>query len=157
MPSAPYGAPLGRGHEGAAAGANADAEMPLAAGERVVIPAIREEASVVRHEIEAGRVRVAKRVHEREEVVSAPVASERVRVERVPVGRTVDRAPEVRHEGDTTIVPVVEEVLVLERRILLKEEIRITRERAVVQSPPQRVRLRSEHVHVERVEPPKGG
>ncbi|HEU4409820.1 MAG TPA: YsnF/AvaK domain-containing protein [Polyangiaceae bacterium] len=148
LPSLPYAAPAQRGDKGPAA-----AELPLESGRRAVVPVVREEAQVVPHEVEAARVRVSKQVSEREELVSVPLVNEHVRVERVPIGRTVERAPEVRQEGDTTIVPVIEEVLVVERKILLKEEIRITRERAVVQSPPQRVRLRDEHVEVERVEP----
>lgn len=157
LPSSPYAPPVRREPEVGAVRAATGAELPLEAGERVVIPAIREEATIVRREVESGRVRVAKQVQEREELVSAPLASERVRVERVPVGRTVDHAPEVRQEGDTTIVPVIEEVLVLVRKILVKEEIRITRERAVVQSPPQKVVLRSEHVRVERIDSPEDG
>ncbi len=155
LPSAPYDAPARPGVAAAPAAAPAGAELPLAPGESVVVTAIREEARVVTRAVESARVHVAKVVSEREEVVSAPIATEHVRVERVPVGRTVERMPEVRQEGDTTIVPVIEEVIVLERKILLKEEIRITRERAVVASPPQTVRLRSEHVRVDRVEPPK--
>jgi uncharacterized protein (TIGR02271 family) len=156
LPSRPHEATPQRAAVGPE-GRPASVEFPLAPGESVVIPEVREEARVVSHEVEAGRVRVTKHVSEREELVSAPVVNERVRVERVPVGRTVDRMPEVRQEGDTTVVPVVEEVVVVERKILLKEEIRITRERAVAQSPPQRVLLRDERVHVERVGPPSRG
>lgn len=136
------------------AAAPAAVEQTLAPGERVVIPSIREEAEVHTRAVETGRVHIAKQVVEREEIVSVPVASEHVRVERVPIGRTVDAMPQVRLEGDTTIIPVVEEVVVVERRLLLKEEIRVTRERAVSPSPPQRVTLRSESVRVEREGPP---
>jgi uncharacterized protein (TIGR02271 family) len=129
-------------------------EQPLAPGEQVIIPAISEQLEVSTRSVEAGRVHITKHVVEREEVVSVPLASEHVRVERVAIGRTVDTMPEVRHEGDTMVIPVVEEVLVVERRLLLKEEIRVTRERVVAPSPPQRVRLRSEQVHVEREGPP---
>lgn len=36
-------------------------------------------------------------------------------------------APEIRTEGDVTIVPVLEEVLVVEKRLVLKEELHIRR------------------------------
>ena len=35
--------------------------------------------------------------------------------------------PSISQEGDTTIIPVVEEIVVVERRLVLKEEIRVRR------------------------------
>jgi hypothetical protein len=48
-------------------------------------------------------------------------------VERVAIGRVVDAVPPVRHEGDVTILSVVEEVVVVERRLVLKEEVHLRR------------------------------
>lgn len=62
-------------------------------------------------------------------VLDEPLIMEDVQVERVPVNRIVDAAPEIRHEGDVMIVPVIEEVITVQKRILLKEEVRITRSR----------------------------
>jgi len=45
----------------------------------------------------------------------------------VPMGQVVPRIPEVRTEGDTTIIPVVEETIVLQRQLVLKEEVRVRR------------------------------
>ena len=72
-------------------------------------------------------VRLRKRVHEDEEVLDVPVQTEAIEVERVPVGRWIDAPADVRHEGDTTVYPVVEEVLVAEKRLRLVEEVRVTR------------------------------
>ena len=72
-------------------------------------------------------VRLRKRVHEDEEVLDVPVQTEAIEVERVPVGRWLDAPADVRHEGDTTVYPVVEEVLVVEKRLRLVEEVRVTR------------------------------
>src|SRR5690606_31687528 len=55
----------------------------------------------------------------------------------------------IRYEGDTMIVPVLEEVLVMQKRLLLEEEVRITRRRSEHRAP-QRVMLREEHAEVER-------
>jgi stress response protein YsnF len=43
------------------------------------------------------------------------------------LGLPVDVAPAVREEDGVLIVPIVEEQLVIETRLVLKEEIRITR------------------------------
>ena len=51
----------------------------------------------------------------------------RVEIERVPIDRTVDVVPPIRQEGDITIIPVVEEIVVVERRLVLKEEVRVRR------------------------------
>ncbi len=43
----------------------------------------------------------------------------------MPVGRVVDEAPAARAEGDTTIIPVVEERLVVVKQLFLVEEIHV--------------------------------
>jgi len=89
-----------------------------------------EEVSVTRRTVVGVTVRVATVTHEHEHIVDEALRHERVEIERVPVGRTVDAVPPVREEGDTTIVPVVQEVVVVERRLVLKEEIHIRRVRS---------------------------
>ena len=94
-------------------------------------------------------VRLRKRVHEDEEVLDVPVQTEAIEVERVPVGRWIDAPADVRHEGDTTVYPVVEEVLVVEKRLRLVEEVRVTR-RQTTRQVQERVGLRREEIVVER-------
>jgi len=124
--------------------------------EVVVVPVIEEKLDVYKRAVVGGGVRIHKIVHEREELVDIPLTHEDVHVERVSINRIVEGAVEVRQEGDTTIVPVVEEVLVVERRLLLKEELRITRRRSV-QNETRRVLLRSEEAVVEPLAPPPAG
>jgi stress response protein YsnF len=66
----------------------------------------------------------------------------------VPAGRFIDAVPEIRHEGDVTIIPVVEEVAVVETRLWLREEVHVTRRRVTVEMP-QTVTLRREELRVE--------
>ncbi len=128
--------------------------MSITPGEEVRIPVLREEAVVRTREVEGGGVRVHKTVTEREEVVQQPLYHEQVDVERVTIGRVVDVMPEVREEGDTLIIPVLEEVLVVEKRLVLKEELRITKRRRQ-ETEEARVALREEQVRVERVDEPR--
>ena len=67
------------------------------------------------------------------------------------IGRTVTAFPPVREEGDTTIIPVVEEVLVIERRLVLKEEVHLRRVR-VLETHEATVATRSQDVVVTRDE-----
>jgi uncharacterized protein (TIGR02271 family) len=129
-----------------AGGGRADA----AAVVPTVVPVIAEELAVGRRAVERGRVRVSKQVREREEVVDLPSVAEDVVVERVPVNRVVDAAPAPRQEGDTWVVPVMEEVVVVEKRLVLKEEVRITKRRTESHDP-QRVTLRTENVKIDRI------
>ena len=114
-----------------------------------VVPVIEEELRVGKRVVETGRVRVTKTVHEHEEVVDEPLMREEYDVERVPIDAFVDGPVGPRHEGETLIVPVLEEVLVVEKRLVVREELRITRKR-VEERKPQRVKLLSEEVTVER-------
>ncbi len=116
----------------------------------VVIPVLREELRVSRREIERGGVRVHKRVEEREEVVEQPTYREEVTVERVTLGQPIDQEVGSRQEGDTLIIPVLEEMLVVEKRLVLKEEIRITRRR-IEETEQVRIMLREEHVEIEEL------
>lgn len=119
-------------------------------GETVVLPVIEEIVSVGKRAVERGGVRVVKQVHTREETVDVPLLHEQFEVERVAVNRVVAEAVPVRYEGETMIVPVLEEVLVVEKRLMLKEELHITRRQTTV-SQPQQVTLRREEVVVERI------
>lgn len=124
--------------------------------ERTTIPVVREEPVLHKRLVETGRgVQIAKTVAQREQVVDAVLAKDEVVVERVFVGRAVDAAnlPGIRYEGDTMIVPVLEEILVVEKRTLLKEELRVTSTRRQLREQ-QRVVLRSEEVSVDPIEQP---
>lgn len=121
--------------------------------DELIVPVVAQELEVKKRTVESGRVRITKEVRERVEEVEEPLARERVFVERVAIDQVVTEPPATRQEGDTLIVPVVEEVLVVEKRLVLKEELRITRVRSVEMSPPEHVTLRSEDVRVERVPP----
>ena len=119
----------------------------------VVLPVVEEELDVSRREVETGRVRLTKKVHERTQVVDEPSWAEEVSVERVPVGEVVDSPPPVRYEGDTMIVPVLEEELLVVKRLVVKEVLRITKRRRERRDEPLEVKLRAEEVLVERVGP----
>lgn len=92
-----------------------------------VLPLLEETLRVSRHETATGRVRVSTETHERTETVEEMLAQERVEVDHVEINEYVDEMPDTRQEGDTTIIPVVEEVLVVQRRLRLKEEVHVRR------------------------------
>ncbi len=110
-----------------------------------------EELSVTKRAVETGRIRISTQTRERDVWVDESLASERVEIERVPVGQRIQKAPDVREDGDTTIIPVVEEVLAVERQLVLKEEIRIRRVRTI-ERHQEKVMLRHQEAVVTRQE-----
>lgn len=122
----------------------------------ITIPVIAEELQVGKRVVETGRVRVRKVVHQREAVVDEPLFRDDVQVERVAINQQINMLPDVRREGDTVIIPVVEEILVVEKRLVLKEELHVTRRRTTVRDQ-QTVPLLSEELIVERLPPNDGG
>jgi uncharacterized protein (TIGR02271 family) len=91
------------------------------------IPLHVEEISVSRREIKKATVQVALVTGTREQLIDEELTHVRVEIERVPIDRTVEVVPPIRQEEDITIIPVVEEVIVVERRLVLKEEVRVRR------------------------------
>jgi uncharacterized protein (TIGR02271 family) len=118
--------------------------------ERMVLPVVAEEAQIEKRVL-TNVVRVTKQVNEREEVIDEPLLHEEVNIERVPVNKVVESPSAVRYEGETMVVPVYEEVLVVEKRLMLKEELRITKVQNT-QSHIESVKLREEEIIVERPE-----
>jgi stress response protein YsnF len=117
-----------------------------------VIPLVEETAVVGKRQVVTGRVRVQTITETIEELARVDMQQETVEVTRVPVDKVVEAAPEIRTEGDVTIVPVLEEVLVVEKRLVLKEELHIRRSVAAetVEVP---VTLRKQRAIVERLAP----
>ncbi|RIW08444.1 DUF2382 domain-containing protein [Azospirillum brasilense] len=125
----------------------------MASDREEVVPLHEETASVGKREVERGRVRVTTRVTEHEELVRQELKREDVEIVRVPVNRAIDVRPDIRQDGTTTIIPVVEEMLVVERRLVLREEIHLRKTTSTVQAE-QPITLRSEEAIVEVIDEP---
>lgn len=129
---------------------HSDSEHDGHQAEPIVMPVLVEELDVQKRLVETGKVRITKVVRERETLVDEPLFHDKVAITRVPIQRVVDGPVPVRKENGTTIISVVEEVLVVEKRLMLREEIHIRKQR-IETHQPQRITLRSEEVQVERV------
>jgi uncharacterized protein (TIGR02271 family) len=110
----------------------------------------QEELSVGKARTETGRVRVRVMTREHEEPVEVPLTHEHYEIERVAIGREIEAIPPRRQEGDVTILPVVEEVIVMRRKLVLKEEIRLRLVRSTEQHR-ESVTLRRQEAVIERL------
>lgn len=114
-----------------------------------ILPLHAEMLEVARRRSATARVRVRVRTHERPEEVDEMLSHEDVTITRVPVGRRVDSTPPVREEDGLTIIPVMQEVLVVEPQLVLKEEVHIRRVRSTSRHH-ELVTLREQTATVER-------
>jgi uncharacterized protein (TIGR02271 family) len=127
-----------------------------------VIPVLAEELNIGRRAVRTGGVRVNRRAVGHEELIDVPLRKEHVDVRRVVMDRMVDGPLPVRRDGETTIVPIVEEVLVVQKQYRLTEEIHITKtiteerhqERVLVQKQEAQVEQLDEQGRAVALHPP---
>lgn len=100
-----------------------------AESEDIVVPVIEERLSTDARWREAGSVTLHLRTEEMPETVAEYVTREELEIEEVAVGRLLAEGemPTQREEGDVTIIPVVEERLVMVKQRVLAKEVRISK------------------------------
>jgi stress response protein YsnF len=109
---------------------SSDPQPRRSAGEVVEVtkvPLTEEVMRVSKQEVVTGRIRIRTLAEATDKLVQQELNTAHVSVTRIPINRIVDEAPVPRTEGDLTIVPVLEEVLVVETKLLLREEVHIRR------------------------------
>jgi uncharacterized protein (TIGR02271 family) len=115
-----------------------------------VIALAEEEVRLDKRMVTTGKVRVRTIVDVETELAKATLDGETVDITRVPIDRIVDQAPGIRVEDNVTIIPVLEEVLIVEKRLVLKEEVHI-RKLATTEEVEIPVELRKQHAVIERL------
>jgi len=88
---------------------------------------MEEELRVDKRDVVTGKIQVRTIVESFDKIARATLEGEQIEVTRVPIGKELQMVPEQRTEGDVLIIPVVEEMLVVEKRLVLKEELHIRR------------------------------
>lgn len=120
--------------------------------DEATLPLVEEQLAIEKRPVATGRVRIRTMVDEHLARVSEELEREDVTVERVAINQEVREAPGIREENGVLIVPVLEEVLVVEKRLMLKEELHVHRKR--VREPVEHAgRVRRMRAEVERVNP----
>ncbi|GAB5534621.1 MAG: hypothetical protein Rubg2KO_08700 [Rubricoccaceae bacterium] len=130
----------------------ADFSFDAADSARHTLDEVEEHVRVGTRTVETGRVIAQTFTDSVEEAVDTTGWRESVTVERVPIGRVVESVETVRTEDDTTIIPVYEEVLVVRKQVVLREEVRITKHREPVPGS-EHIALRRQRVEVNRLPP----
>ena len=109
---------------------------------------LQEQVNIDKKIVESGKVVIHKKVYKEEKVVEVPVSHEEVEIKKITINKYVTEAPAIRYEGNTTIIPVMEEVAVIEKKLLLVEEVHVTKH-VVEKTEEHVVPLRKEEIQVE--------
>jgi uncharacterized protein (TIGR02271 family) len=118
----------------------------------LVLPVTEEEIDVTKRFVDTGRgINVKPKVTTREELVELPLASDELVIERIPKGMLLedDREYGIREENGAIVIPVIEEVVVVEKRRRLVEEVRVVR-RSVQRLHQETVTLKKHDVEIQR-------
>ena len=114
------------------------------------IPLFEERVHVGKSDIVTDEVRVTTSTEEHDVQIEDEIERGNLHVERIAVERAVMQAPEPRQDGDTLIVSIIEERLVVEKRLFVIEELRITRttttERVTIPETVRRMRATVAHM-----------
>ena len=114
--------------------------------DQVRVPIHEERLRTTIEPVDLGEVRIHKTVEHFPETVTRTVEHEELEIERVRLDRLLDQPVEPYQDGEWTVVPVMEEVLVVTKQLVLTEEVRIrtkrvTEEQEVYESPAPGARL----------------
>lgn len=104
-------------------------ERTAAADEEIVVPVIEERLTTEARWRDSGSVALHLRTEEMPETVEEYVTREELDIEEVAVGRVLadGEMPTQRQEGDITIIPVIEERLVMVKQRVLAKEVHISK------------------------------
>ena len=99
---------------------------------RDAVQLVEEQAVIRKHDVSTGRVLVKTKTETVDQNLDVELGQDSVEVVRVPKNEpVVGTPPQIRTEGEVTIVPILEEVVVVEKRLVLKEELHVYRRRDV--------------------------
>lgn len=130
---------------------NAENDNNSSGNKKIVIPVVHEHVTIKKEIVETGKVRVHKTVTEEDATVNIPVVQEAYNIARVPINKVYETLPPaIRYEGDTIIIPVLREVVVIQKHYEVIEEVRLTKQ--TTETPfMQEITLRKEHIKVDRI------
>jgi uncharacterized protein (TIGR02271 family) len=117
----------------------------------LTIPVLREELEVQSIPTVTGGIRVTKHVESHDEIVEQELRKSNVQVKRISVNRPVDGPQSPRRVGNTLIVPVVSEVLRVEKQWMVTEEIHLIQTQTT-ESAQTNVTLNQERAAIERLD-----
>lgn len=125
-----------------------DAFLARDTGGELRIPVVEERLRPVVRQVDLGELRVHKHVDMTIEAVSQALTRDDLVIERVPMNEALDEPRQPYLDGDWLVIPIMEEVLVVQKRLMLKEEVRV-RKRQITEEQTVREAVRRERIELE--------
>lgn len=117
---------------------------------KIVVPVLEEEIRITKKIVDTGVVNLSKTINESVESFNIPLAHEEIVVNRIPKNEIIDVMPAAsRYDGEVMIIPVLKEVAVIEKRIMLVEEIHISKVKTE-KTETHEVTVRKEEMNITR-------
>lgn len=113
------------------------------------LPLVEERLEVGKRQINLGEVRLHKTVEQFEETTPVHLTHDDIEVQRVPVKPGEQKSMETHNEGEWLVIPVLREVAVVKKEVVVIEEIRI-RKRQITEEQEVTEQLRREHIEIEK-------
>ena len=120
------------------------------APEAVRVPILEERLRTTIEPVDLGELRIHKTVEHIPDTVTRTVERDELEIERVPLDRLLDQPVAPWQDGEWLVVPVMEEVLVVTKQLVLTEEVRIRTKRVSEEQEVYEL-LRRERVSIEDV------
>ena len=114
--------------------------------EEIVVPIVEERIVPEVRQVDLGEVRVHKHVEAHEETAELSLTRDDLVIQRVEINEPIQTPAKTRQEGEWLVIPVMKEVVVVQKQLMLVEEVRIKR------SQVQKDHVVRETVRHERVE-----
>lgn len=89
------------------------------------VPLVEETVRIDKQAHQTASVRVRAVLEEMPVELHETLVRETAQIDHVAVGRVVETVPQSRHVGDTLIIPVVEERLLVRKELVLVEELHV--------------------------------
>lgn len=113
------------------------------------VPVAEEDIVVGKETKVAESVKVEIKVHQDVKAINEMLMAEEIEVRRVAVNQVIDAPAKVRTEGETTVIPIMKEELIVTKQLILVEELHVTKRRAA-QPDNRTVSVRREEAVVSR-------
>ena len=128
-----------------------EVRAPDRTDDEIRVPVVEERLEVTKRATDAGELLIHTRVEQTEQRIPISLRREELEVQRVSVNRVLDPAQEpvgTRTEGEWLIVPVIEEQVVVQKQLVLREELRI-RTRRTTEEQEIRETVRRQRVELD--------
>jgi len=112
------------------------------------IPLAEERLQIEKERIAIGEVLVRKVVEQVEQEIPVALTHDEVVIQHIPINQVITAPVGPRQEGDWLIIPVTKEVLVIQKQMVVTEEIRIYKQ-AITEQQVVRDTVRQERVEIE--------